>query len=38
MAEQGRGDCFQEQDGLSPGVQMMINNWPETGGKAVWLP
>jgi hypothetical protein len=38
MAEQGRGDCFQEQEWLSPGVQVIINDWPETGGKAVCLP
>ena len=31
MAEQGRGDCLQEQDWLSFGIQVKINNLPGTG-------
>jgi len=30
MAEQGRDDCVQEQDWLSLGIQVMINNSPGT--------
>ena len=33
MAEQGRGDDFQEQDWLSLGIQVIINNSPGTAGK-----
>jgi hypothetical protein len=30
-AQQGRDECFQEQDWLSLGIQMIINNSPGTG-------
>jgi hypothetical protein len=35
MAEQGRDDCVQEQDWLSFGIQVIINNSPGTGGLKV---
>ena len=37
MAEQGRGDCFQEQDWLSRGIQVIINNPSETGAHKAHL-
>jgi hypothetical protein len=37
MAEQGRGDCFQEQDWLSLGIQVIINNSSGTGAHKALL-